>query len=657
MKYQDSQYNSKNQWNKVSIEPQNDNKINLGNERQRTEHHSNATKKSKKEKQQDNQASEYGCVVKGSNQHQLVDYPAGFPLAHPESVHLRAVHPQRMTAKFQESRDTVITFDSDFCSGNLSKVTKGNNKNEYFLWISHDSAPYLEDGYRTWFYFSVHGVPQGEQLTFTFKNLNVQSKLYGQGLKPVFRVLPNTQKKWRRIFTKVNYFINNEDQFILRFTHMFSNTPCETTFFAFSYPFSYEESQAKIDDIQTRFAAASLEKNLYFHREVVCYSIEGRKMEMMTISSRDGMLEEREAIPEDGVDTPCLYPEAQKEPARRPHQFDESKKVVIFTARVHPGETPGSHVLNGALDLITDLKSEQGRLLRKHYVFKIIPTLNPDGVARGYYRLDSLGQNLNRFYNDPDRRDQPTIWAAKRAVAQYATQYKNLEAYIDFHAHASKKGVFMFGNALPDNDRQADNITFAKLVAMNCLNFDMNECNFSEKIMSIKDKNGMSRDGSSRVALQKATGLTYCYTLECNYHNGKRINTLAPKLMKAQGHIEDETAVTDPNSKIYANTNSPPFTQEIFEDVGNAVAIAFLDHIGVNPVSRIPLSCYRTVENVRDDIMNNLAKYSAGQVNVCGVNHFSSSNTKVSKNYQKAEAPFLKKEARGKHSHSGSKDP
>ena len=38
--------------------------------------------------------------------------------------------------------------------------------------------------------------------------------------------------------------------------------------------------------------------------------------------------------------------------------------------------------------------------------------------------------------------------------------------------------------------------------------------------------------------------------------------------------------LTDPNSKIYANTSSPPFTLEIFEDVGNAVAVALLDHIG-----------------------------------------------------------------------------
>lgn len=87
-------------------------------------------------------------------------------------------------------------------------MTRGTQRNEYFLWVSHDGAPYLDDGYKTWFYFSVRGVPQGEQLTFTFKNLNVQTKLYGQGLKPVFRVLPTTQRRWRRIFTKVNYFMN-----------------------------------------------------------------------------------------------------------------------------------------------------------------------------------------------------------------------------------------------------------------------------------------------------------------------------------------------------------------------------------------------------------------------------------------------------------------
>ena len=60
---------------------------------------------------------------------------------------------------------------------------------------------------------------------------------------------------------------------------------------------------------------------------------------------------------------------------------------------------------------------------------------------------------MNRFYGEPSKRDHPTIWATKIAIAQYANQYQNLEVYIDYHAHASKKGVFMFGNALPDNAR------------------------------------------------------------------------------------------------------------------------------------------------------------------------------------------------------------
>lgn len=291
---------------------------------------------------------------------------------------------------------------------------------------------------------------------------------------------------------------------------------------------------------------------------------------------------------------------------------------------------------------VNSKSSDQGRCLRKNFVFKVIMMLNPDGVSRGYYRLDTMACNLNRMYLNPSKTDNPTIWATRKAVVQQAEQYKCLKMFLDYHAHASKRGGFMFGNHITDAEKQADNITFVKLIAMNCLNFDMNECNFSDKIMAIKDRNGQSREGSSRVALSKATGLTYCYTLEFNYHSGRRINTLAPKYVRATGTIEGENELTDPQSKIYANQASPPFTKEIFEDCGRAVGAALLDMIEDNPVSRIALSCYRTVNNVRTDILNNLQKYESGNVNVVGANHFAPTNTKVAKAFANTPGPRIK---------------
>ena len=151
--------------------------------------------------------------------------------------------------------------------------------------------------------------------------------------------------------------------------------------------------------------------------------------------------------------------------------------------------------------------------------------------------------------------------------------------FVDFHAHASKKAGFVFANFLKDPVKQVENIAFAKLVAMNCLNFDFAECIFSDKIMAIKDKNGQSREGSSRVGLHLATGSTYCYTLEFNYHNGKRINVLSPKLHIKSGTQEPESLVTDPKSFVYKGVASPVFGIEIFEDCGRAFGAALLDLI------------------------------------------------------------------------------
>jgi cytosolic carboxypeptidase protein 5 len=96
---------------------------------------------------------------------------------------------------------------------------------------------------------------------------------------------------------------------------------------------------------------------------------------------------------------------------------------------------------------------------------------------------------------------------------------------------------------------------FPKLIALNSLNFDFAECSFSEKMMSVKDRGcGLSREGSGRVALYKATGLVMCYTLECNFQTGKRVNHLPPKIIQATGETDPETPITDFSSKHYNNS-------------------------------------------------------------------------------------------------------
>ena len=186
------------------------------------------------------------------------------------------------------------------------------------------------------------------------------------------------------------------------------------------------------------------------------------------------------------------------------------KPLILITCRVHPGEIGSSYSLIGMIEFLINGTQEARKILNEFY-FLFVPILNPDGVSNGNNRMDSYGQNLNRFYLLPELEKQPSCYAIKSLVENTRQQ---LFAFFDLHGHANKKSCFLFGNSINNTRLQIESVLFAKHLSTICDYVEFKSCNFSKKQMSSKDKNeDFSKEGCARVVIHKWTNSPYCYTL------------------------------------------------------------------------------------------------------------------------------------------------
>lgn len=401
----------------------------------------------------------------------------------------------------------------------------------------------------------------------------------------------STNQKWVRLRNSVRFVKDNDSSQQLFFEHSV-DVASDQLFFAFTYPYSYSQVQSELQVYdETHVNALDDPTSIFYKRELLTSSIDGRRIDLLTITSAAGRRDyEYEPL------LSGLFPDSKHTTDRSP--VFVGKEVIFISSRVHPGEVPAQHAFKGILNLLMDPLDLQARELRARYVFKLIPMLNPDGVYRGHFRMDQLGNNLNRYYMQNDSLLQPSIFAAKSLIDYYAEEGK-LAVYLDFHAHASKRGCFIYGNVLNNLDDQIQNQLYCKLISLNSAHFDYDACLFSKDHMSRIDMcdqaKGLSAEGSGRVATYLKHKLIHSYTIECNYNTSRVGNEIAaPDVDPGGSTVTIASAFT---------TNPEKYTPSIYHGVGRACVVAILDLRGHNPCSRIPKSKFKTLDRIRSSIM------------------------------------------------------
>ncbi|XP_069018057.1 cytosolic carboxypeptidase 2 isoform X1 [Embiotoca jacksoni] len=378
--------------------------------------------------------------------------------------------------------DFTLEFESRFESGNLQKAVQvGVYDYELIL-----RADMYTTKHTQWFYFRVRNMKAGVTYRFTITNLMKKSSLYSHGMRPLLyseRAAKENGAAWQRTGSNIRYYQNvsqnakdnNSDtvtSYSLSWTLQFPHDS-DTCYLAHCYPYTYSHLQRYL-----RCISSNPEVMSYCKVRVLCYSLAGNAVYVVTVTSRGVVkLEGR------------------------------TKKAVVVTARVHPGETNGSWMMEGFLDFLLG-DSDDAQLLRDTFVFKVVPMLNPDGVVVGNYRCSLAGKDLNRNYKTLLRDPFPCVWHTRNMVERLMAEM-DVVLYCDFHGHNRKNNVFMYGcNNRGHASLKLHERVFPLMMSKNASNkFSFKSCKFRVQ---------KSKEGTGRIVMWKL-GIKNSYTMEASF--------------------------------------------------------------------------------------------------------------------------------------------
>ena len=238
-----------------------------------------------------------------------------------------------------------------------------------------------------------------------------------------------------------------------------------------------------------------------------------------------------------------LIPREQVGYKKKEKLCSQKKKVLIVTGRIHPGETAGSHMIQGFIKFVAS-NNPVAIELRSNLILKIIPMLNPDGVILGNYRAGFSGDDLNRQFSDPDSRLHPIVYAIKNLIKKLQGNGWGILGYIDMHGHSKKKCVFTFGPYYPlHSNRYLKVRVLPKLLADRTEMFRYGACKFYQE---------PAKMSAARLVISREFDVMNCLTLEASCY----------------GFINSERKTIE-------------FCKSYYEQMGNAVAHAIVDYVNL----------------------------------------------------------------------------